>query len=451
MLSGLGPWSVLVVDDDVGIRQSLRLCLEAAGGRVVGVGTPVAALAALERAAFDVVLLDLWLGTESGMSLLPELLGKQPGVAVVVITAFATYESAVEAMRRGATDYLPKPFTPDQVRLVVKRALDAHQLKRRVSELEEQLTHTDAPAHFDSSSPALRALLEQARRAAASEAPVLLRGESGTGKNILAQWIKAHSPRSDRPFVTVHCPTLSSELMSSTLFGHRRGAFTGATADALGKVQQAEGGTLFLDEVADLSPDAQARMLRFLNDQTFERVGDPHEHKANVRVIAATNRPLEALVSAAQFREDLFFRLHVLPLTLPPLRDRAEDLFSLAQHYLDHFARRQGRPGLTLSEGALAAIRAHRWPGNLRELRNAIERAVILSPCEVLEAADLGLAPSASSPKRPAVGGLVSLEALEREHIACVITQAPTLDAAAKVLGIDATTLSRKRKRYGLA
>lgn len=450
--ASVGPMTAaaLVVDDDPGVRQSLRLCLEATGARVLGVGTARAALAALDRASFDVVLLDLWLGQDSGLDTLPEILHRQPGAGVIVITAFATYESAVEAMKRGAADYLPKPFSPDQVRLAVQRVLESRKLRSRVSELEQQLAGTDAEAWFDSRSPAFRLFLQTAGRAALSDAVLLLRGESGTGKNVLAGWIRAQSPRHDRPFVSVHCPGLSPELMSSTLFGHRRGAFTGAVADVIGKVQAAEGGTLFLDEVGDLSPDAQVRLLRFLNDKTYERLGEAQERQANVRLLAATNRPLEDAVRAGRFREDLLFRLNVLTLTLPPLRERPEDIAVLAEHYLRFFARKQGRNELTLSAEALAALGRYAWPGNLRELRSAIERAVILSPARVLSPADLGLGVAAELGTDVLVGAPVSLEAIEREHLARVVARTPTLEAAARVLEIDAKTLQRKRKRYGL-
>lgn len=443
------PWSALVVDDDPGIRQSLRLCLDALGGRVLGVGSATAALQALERAAYDVVLLDLWLGSESGLDVLPELLQRQPGLGIIVVTAFATYESAVEAMRRGAADYLPKPFTPEQVRLAVDRVLQAQRVRWRVAELEQELAQSKVPAWLDSRSPAFRSFLERARRAAQSDAVVLLRGESGTGKNVMAQWLRWHGPRREHAFVTVHCPGLSRDLMSSTLFGHKRGAFTGAVADAIGKVQQAEGGTLFLDEVADLDEDAQVRLLRFLNDRSYERLGDPQERRADVRVIAATNRPLERMVADGRFREDLYYRLDVLQLALPPLRERGEDLLDLAEHFLHSISRRQGRLGLRFSTACQQAIQQHSWPGNLREMRNAVERAVILGIGEQLAPADLGLAATQAEP-RLTLGATLSLEQIEREHIARVVAQEPTLDAAARILGIDATTLARKRKRYGL-
>src|SRR5262245_22963581 len=336
-------WSALIIDDDPGVRQSLRLCLEADNARVLGVATASGALDALERSRFDVVFLDLWLRAESGLDVLPEILRRQPGVGVIVITAFASYESAVEAMKKGAADYLPKPFEPEQVRAAARRVLKANVLERQVSELQERLDESEGENTFETRSPACAAFLQTAARAASSDAVLLLRGESGTGKNVLARWLRRHSRRAGGRFVTVHCPMLSSDLMSSALFGHRRGAFTGAVDDAVGKVEEAEGGTLFLDEVTDLSADAQARLLRFLSDRTYERVGEARERRADVRLIAATNRPLEEEVRAGRFREDLFFRLNVITLTLPPLRDRPEDVLPLARHYLHLFERRQGR------------------------------------------------------------------------------------------------------------
>ncbi len=450
-------WSALVIDDDAGVRNSLRLCLESDGARVLGVGTASGAFEALERSSFDAVFLDLWLGRDSGLEVLPEILRRQPSTGVIVITAFASFETAVQAMKLGAVDYLPKPFTPDQVRHTARRVIEAKLLQSKLSELQERLEETDVDGFFDSESSVYRAFLKQAARAAASEAVILLQGESGTGKNVLARWLRAHSNRPSAPFVSVNCPALSSDLMSSALFGHKKGAFTGAVSDSVGKVQEAEGGTLFLDEVGDLSPDAQARLLRFLNDRSFERLGEAKERTANVRIIAATNRSLEGEVKAGRFREDLLFRLNVVALTLPPLRERPEDLLPLASHYLASMAERQHRDRLGFSEAARRAIAEYGWPGNLRELRNAVERATILSDTEVIDPADLGIPEPSShgtapSSSRPAVlGADISIEELEREHIARVIARAPSLESAARILGIDATTLQRKRKRYGLA
>lgn len=461
-------WSALIIDDDPGVRQSVRLCLEADNARVLGVGTSTGALEVLGRSRFDVVFLDLWLQSESGLNLLPEILRRQPGIGVIVITAFASFETAVEAMRLGAVDYLPKPFTPEQVRHAARHVVSANILRRQISELQDRLDETEGEATFETRSSAYAAFLQTTSRAAASDSVVLLRGESGTGKTVLARWIRQHSKRSRNPFVTVHCPMLSSDLMSSTLFGHKKGAFTGAIADAVGKVEAAEGGTLFLDEVSELSADAQARLLRFLHDRRFERLGDNTERKADVRLIAATNRSLEDDVKAGRFREDLFFRLNVIALTVPALRERHEDIVPLALHYLRYFERQQGRPGLSFSARCADAIARYRWPGNLRELRNAVERAVILSPASILEPQDLSLDASAPGTGResdgapaadptltrsgpPALGDNFTVAEIEREHIARVVARAQSLDAAAQILAIDPTTLQRKRKRYGLA
>jgi two-component system, NtrC family, response regulator AlgB len=451
------PWAALVVDDDSGVRQSLRLCLEAAGARVLGVATGRAALDALDRGHFDVVFLDLWLGADTGLELLPQMLQRQEDLGVVVVTAFASIESAVDAVKRGAVDYIPKPFTPDQIRLTANRVLEAQRLRRRLVELQQELDESGEPSLFESHSPMFRQFLQVAARAAASDAVVLIRGESGTGKNVLARWMRANSPRAEAPFATVNCPALSGDLMTSALFGHRKGAFTGAIADVGGKVQEAEGGTLFLDEVGELTAEAQARMLRFLHDRTYERLGEARERQADVRLIAATNRSLEAEVGSGRFREDLFYRLNVITLTLPSLRERSEDILLLAHHYLSMFSRKQGRPTLTFSSDAEDAMLAHAWLGNLRELRNAVERAVILTSQDVLTPLDLGLRsrevfdPQRVADQAPRLGAPVSLEALEREHIARIVAQSLSLEAAARTLGIDATTLQRKRKRFGLA
>jgi NtrC-family two-component system response regulator AlgB len=448
-------WAALVIDDDAGVRQSLRLCLEAAGARVLGVATAGAALEALDRAHFDVVFLDLWLGADAGMSLLPEILRRQPAAGVIVVTAYASIESAVNAIRRGAVDYVPKPFTPDQIRLAAHRVVESQRLRHRLAELQDELDESGEPAFFESRSPAFLRFLQRSARAAVSDAVLLLRGESGSGKNVLARWIRANSPRAEAPFVTVNCPALSGDLMTSALFGHRKGAFTGAIADVAGKVQEAENGTLLLDEVGELTADAQARLLRFLNDRTYERLGEARERQADVRLIAATNRDLEAEVRSGRFREDLFYRLNVVTLTVPPLRDRPEDTLFLAHHYLSIFSRKQRRHGMRFSAAAEHAMQTHTWPGNLRELRNAVERAVILGSREQIDPADLGLLTASSdlngSLQAPEVGDLISIEALEREHIARVVARAPSLEAAARILDIDATTLQRKRRRYGLA
>jgi NtrC-family two-component system response regulator AlgB len=450
-------WTALVIDDDSGIRQSLRLCLEVSGARVLGVATAEAALEALERGRFDVVFLDLWLGSDSGLAALPEIIRRQPEVGVIVVTAYASIESAVEAVHAGAADYLPKPFSPEQVRLAAKRVLSTRRLQREVAELQSQVQATEAEITFETRSERFCTFMQTAVRVAAADCVVLLQGESGTGKNIMARWLRAHSARKDQPFVTVHCPLLSGDLMASALFGYRKGAFTGAMVDTPGKVEEAEHGTLFLDEVAELTPEAQSRLLRFLNDRTYERLGDTKERQADVRLIAATNRSLEDAIQEGRFREDLYFRLNVVMLHLPPLRERPEDLLPLASHYLGFFGARQGRRALSFSPTCAQAMQLYPWPGNLRELRNAIERAVILAPRDVVEAADLGLPAEVRTLSPGGIGGMPmlggdhSLEEIEREHIARVLARVASTEASARLLGIDPTTLQRKRKRYGLA
>jgi len=294
---------------------------------------PSGALEALDRGRFDVIFLDLWLQSDSGLTLLPDMLRRQAGVGIIVITAFATFETAVEAMKLGAVDYLPKPFTPEQVRAAARRVVAANIIKRQLAELKDRLDEAEGESSFETQSPAYASFLQTATRAAATDAVVLLRGESGTGKTVFARWMRAHSRRAEGPFVTVHCPLLSTELMSSILFGHCRGAFTGAVTDSVGKVEEAEGGTLFLDEIGDLGMDAQTRLLRFLSDRTYERLGEAKERRADVRLITATNRPLEEEVQMRRFREDLLFRLNVISLTLPPLRERREDVLPMARRY----------------------------------------------------------------------------------------------------------------------
>ena len=349
------------------------------------------------------------------------MLGQWPRLAVVIITAHASVDSAVEAMRRGAFDYLSKPFTPAQVRAVLERVARVRGLRDRVADLEERVRAEVPEADLEGRDPEVRRVLDLARKVAPTDAAVLIRGESGTGKGVLAHALHAWSRRSSGPFVTVSCPSLSAELLESDLFGHVRGAFTGAVRDAAGKVAAAEGGTLFLDEVGDLPPPLQPKLLRFLQERRYERVGEAKTRAADVRLVAATNRDLEAAVASGTFREDLLYRLNVVELTLPPLRRRS-DILDLADHLLGFFARQTGRRLTGFTPEAREALARHSWPGNLRELRNAIERAAIFADGPEIGLADLperiasartGTSPTASVE----VGGPVSLERLEcRAH-----------------------------------
>ncbi len=446
-------WSALVIDDDPGVRQSLRLCLEVDQARVMGVGTAAGALEALDRSQYDVVFLDLWLQHESGLAILPELLRRQPGIGVVIITAFASIESAVEAIRQGAVDYLAKPFTPEQVRSAARRVVTARVLNRQITELNHRIIEAEGENIFDSPSPVYRAFLQTASRAAASDASILLRGESGTGKTIFARWLRKQSRRADGPFVTVHCPLLSNDLMSSTLFGHRKGAFTGAVSDATGKVEEAEGGTIFLDEIGEMPLSTQAKFLRVLEGHSFERLGGNNRVQVDVRVVAATNRALEEAVRLGQFRKDLFYRLQVVEMKLPPLRERVSDVPLLADHFLKRFVEETGRKVREFSPSALEKMQKYHWPGNIRELRNVIERAVALSTGPVLDAPDIWLSSVdvGSSGNFQSIYQPISIELLEKKHIqATLLFTDWNKSRAAEILGIERSTLDRKIKSYDI-
>ncbi len=440
---------VLVIDDEKNIRATLSLCLEQMACDVTAVFSSETAVSALSLHPYDLAFLDLRLGAANGLDLIPTLLSHNPGLWVIVMTAYATIDTAVDAIKRGAADYLPKPFTPVQIRHVVDNCLKQRALKRRVVDLEGRLREAAPEIELESESPKIRGVLEIARRASPSDVPVLLRGESGTGKTVLARMIHSLSPRSQQPFVVVNCPTLSEELLASELFGHARGAFTGAVRDQPGRVETAEGGTLFLDEIGEISPALQAKLLRFLEEKQFERIGENKTRHANVRIVAATNRDLEEHVRKNLFREDLFYRLNVIDLTLPSLRERPEDILRLARHFLQFFSKAAARRPPELSKAAEQALLAYPWPGNIRELRNAIERAVILWPAQIIEpqAFPDTIAAHIRS-EAPELGGNYSVEAIEREHIMRVIARTPTLDDAAAILEIDSSTLWRKRKRY---
>ena len=445
---------ILIVDDEPNIRRTLRATFEAIGHAVEEAESGAAALRAVDRQAFDIALVDIRLGGESGLDLLEPLLAQWPRLAVVVITAQASIDTAVEAMRRGAFDYLPKPFTPAQVRAVLERVARVRGLRDQVEGLEDRVRSEVPEADLQGRDPEMGRLLDLARRIAPSDAPALIRGENGTGKGVLARAIHGWSGRSGGPFITVSCPSLSADLLESDLFGHVRGAFTGAVRDAAGKVAAAEGGTLFLDEIGDLPPPLQPKLLRFLQERRYERVGESKTRAADVRLLAATNRDLEAAVASGAFREDLLYRLNVVEVTLPPLRRRS-DVLDLADHLLGFFARQTGHRLTGFTAEARVALARHAWPGNLRELRNAIERAAILADGPEVGLADLperiahaAIRVSGSDPVE--VGGAVSLERLEIEHIRRVLAAAPSREEAARILGIDPSTLYRKRKQYGL-
>ncbi len=445
-----GAMRVLLIDDDASLRRTLRTALESMRHAVAEAAASPQALAAVGTHRPDLAFLDLRLGREKGLDLLPELLHTAPGLGVVVMTAFASIDTAVEAMRRGAFDYLPKPFTPDQLRVVLDRWQLVAGLRAEVADLRARVDEAVPEADLTTDEPAVRAALDVAFRVAPTEATVLLRGENGTGKGVLARAVHRRSRRAARPFVTVHCPSLSAELLESELFGHAKGAFTGAVTETDGKVAAAEGGTLFLDEVGDLPPAVQPKLLRFLQERAYERVGETQTRHGDVRLVAATNRDLATEVRAGRFREDLLYRLNVIEVTLPPLRERRRDILPLADRLLRFFARQSAKAVTGFTPEARAALERHAWPGNLRELRNAVERGVILTAGSEVGLADLPAQLGAPPARAVEVGGAATLDEVEAEHIRRVLASAPTLDDAARTLGIDPSTLYRKRKRYGL-
>ncbi|MBI3782046.1 MAG: sigma-54-dependent Fis family transcriptional regulator [Deltaproteobacteria bacterium] len=438
----------LVIDDEKNIRVTLSLCLESIGCQVAAVASGNAAMEALERQTFDLVLLDLRLGDEDGLDLLPRLLAARSGLSVVLMTAYATIDTAVEAMKRGASDCLPKPFTSTQIRNLVDQFERRRSTLHRLADLEQQLKDAAPDADLETRSPKMQALLGMIGPAADAAVPVLLRGENGTGKGVLARWLHAQGPRRDKPFVVVNCPTLSHELLASELFGPTRGAFTGAVRDQPGRVEAAEGGTLFLDEIGEITLDLQAKLLRFLQDKEFERVGETRTRRADVRIVAATNRNLEADVAEGRFREDLLYRLNVLELHLPPLRERPEDIIPLAERFVAFATQTSRKSVRELSPATQEALLSYPWPGNVRELRNAVERAVILWPTRVIEPAALPERIAARATSTPQLGGDCTLDCIEREHIVRVVARTATFEEAARILGIESSTLWRKRKRY---
>ncbi len=444
---GVIQLTVLIVDDEVNIRKTLSYCLAADGHVVIAVSNPADAMAESRRRSFDLAFIDLKLGEENGMALIPALLSNSPWVKIVVITAHASIESAVEAMRHGATDYIVKPFTPDQIKLLARRIGRIRELETEIAVLRENIQRRGPEDRLLSKNGSMQRVIDTAKRAAPSEAIILLCGQSGTGKSVLARAIHNWSPRSAKPMGIVACPSVPADLLESELFGHVKGAFTGAVREYPGRIAACEGGTLFLDEIGDLAPSVQAKLLRFLQDKEYERLGESTTRKADVRVIAATNAELENLVAEGRFREDLFYRLNVISLTIPPLRERPEDIMPMADAFLAYFCRSNHKSILGFTPEAAQLMTSHSWPGNIRELRNAIERAVILGAGERIGKADLPdniVRPAGV----PAIGDLVPLATIEELHIRRVLANTASLQEAADVLGIDQATLWRRRKAY---
>ena len=389
---------VLIVEDEAGIRLALTGLLRREGYEVLQCERGADALARLDAEAFDFVLTDLALGEgPSGLDVLRFAKQRQPETPVVMITAHGNEKIAVEAMKLGADDYVPKPFDNDEIRLVVRRALERTRLARENRELRARIERDFGMGNLVGRGAAMRHVFETIRKVAETDLTVLVRGESGTGKELVAQALHEASARRAGPFVAVNCAAINRELVESELFGHEKGAFTGADARRIGRFEAAHGGTIFLDEIGDMAPDTQAKVLRVLQERTFERVGGAKPIQVDVRVVAATHRDLEKDVAARRFREDLYYRLKVVEIPLPPLRERAEDLPALAERFLAEVAGRLGRPRKRLGPSALAALARHGWPGNVRELRNVLEQAAVLAASDEIEAGDRRLAGPAAA------------------------------------------------------
>lgn len=445
-MSGAKP-SLLIVDDEKNTREALRRVLEDSFEVFVAADL-AAAEKLLEAENMDAVLTDLRLGHASGLSVLERCLRLPRRPPCVVMTAYGTVESAVEAMRKGAYDYVTKPLDLERVHLLLRRAVRTAQVEEENVQLRQELGRAYGLERILGTSPVMQEVLGKVRQVADSRANILIEGESGTGKELVARAIHGLSGRRQGPFVAVHCAALSPQLLESELFGHEKGAFTGAVERRVGRFEQAQGGTLFLDEIGEIDAATQVKLLRVLGERTMERVGGNKPIEVDVRLVAATHRNLEAMVREGKFREDLYFRIRVVQIALPPLRERPEDIPILADHFRREYAKENGKGDLRFSSGAMQMLRAYRWPGNVRELRTAVEHGVVLSRGPEIEVKDLP--DSVRAGGRGAEGihpkaGAVRLEDLEQQAIAAALQKTgDNITEAAKLLGISRRTLHRK-------
>jgi two-component system nitrogen regulation response regulator NtrX len=446
--------AVLIVDDEPGVRSALTGVLRDEGHEVEAVDSGEACLDRLTRAVYDVILLDIWLPGIDGLTTLQRLRDRQVDAAVVMISGHGNIESAVRAIKMGAFDFIEKPLSLDKTVLVVANALRQQRLEAENRALRARV---DQGMQMVGESYAMNQLREQVAMAAPTNGRVLISGENGTGKELVARSIHALSRRRGGPFVEVNCAAIPEELIESELFGHVRGAFTGAVADRRGKFELADGGTIFLDEIGDMSLKTQAKVLRALQEQIVEPVGGTNRVRVDTRVLAATNKDLTEEIRAGRFREDLYFRLNVIPIFVPPLRGRRDDIPVLADYFMRHFAREYGRRLKTLDEGAAAVLMAYLWPGNVRELRNVIERLIIMVPGEVIGAADLAFLGRVARDAAPAVPEDIqplhaARDQFERDHILKTLArQQGNISRTAEVLGVERSNLYRKMRTLGIA
>jgi DNA-binding NtrC family response regulator len=444
---------ILVVDDETNIRTALAKILEKSGYSVVAVASGDAALGLLQDTTFDLVVTDLKMVGVSGLEVLQAVKQLHPDSEVIVLTAYGTIESAVNAMKIGAYDYVTKPLDPERLTHLVAKALEYKTLRQEVRQLREQAAVKSAFEHIVGRSLPMRAVYEKVRQVSPTMATVLITGESGTGKELVARAIHNCSPRKAGPFVVLNCGALPETLLESELFGHERGAFTGALTTKLGRIEQADGGTLFLDEVSEMSPKTQVDFLRVLQEREFRRVGGSKVITVDPRFIAATNKDLEEAVRAGKFREDLYYRLAVVPIVLPPLRERSEDIPLLATVFLREFYAQYGRPETRLSAAALQALREYAWPGNVRELRNLVERLVVTVQARVIRPVHLpSTILTGEHPERSVTMPLgIPLAVIEEQIIRRTLNELTShRERAAKLLGISPRALHYKIRRYRL-
>jgi len=444
--------NILVIDDEETMRDSCQQTLSRNGNMVEVAEDGLMGLAMLERESFDLVILDLKMPGLSGMDVLKKIKESNPEAMVIVITGYATVESAVEAMKKGAYDFIPKPFTPDSLRVIVKRALDRKELALETGLLRGELKTSVGPEIMGGQNKLMKKVEELVQKVGPTDTTVLISGESGTGKELVARAIHRHSRRRDKPFVAVDCGSLVESLFESELFGHVKGAFTGATATKYGRFELANGGTLFFDEIGNITINIQTKLLRVLQEREITKVGSSQVIKVDVRIVAATNKDLQEAIKAGTFREELFYRLSVVPITLPPLREKRDDIPLLANHFLRKYNKKRKKNIRAISDRAMQALVEYDWPGNVRELENAIERAVVLTENEVIKPSDLlyyGL--SAEIPSRSDAGERQRLVDIEKGHIAKTLKMFNGHKGkTAESLGIDRKTLRSKLKRYGM-
>ncbi len=447
-----GRANILVIDDDEAIRDSCRQALSRDGNRVEVADDGLMGLAMLKKESFDLIILDLKMPGLAGMEVLNEIKGDDPEAIIIVITGYATIESAVEAMKRGAYDFVPKPFTPNGLRMIVKRALEKKKLALENVLLRAELKYDFEPKVIIGQSQSMKGVEDLVLKVSPTDSTVLISGESGTGKELVAKAIHRHSRRKDKPFVVVDCGSLVENLFESELFGHVKGSFTGATETKYGRFELANGGTIFFDEIGNISINFQIKLLRVLQEREITKVGSSQVIKVDVRIIAATNKDLQKVVKEGTFREDLFYRLSVVPIALPPLRERREDIPLLVNHFLKKYNKKRKKKVRAVSDQAMKALVEYDWFGNVRELENAIERAVVLTENEVIGPDDLfyyGLAASTAS--RSNADKAQRLIDVEREHIIKTFKMFSChMGKAAEALGIDRKTLRLKLKKYGI-